>query len=94
MTQRSDDFQPTDGGRWHGWTFQRGSQKIFELHIGFLPNRKRKQLYVVRGGALNTLAWFRNDADARLVHDMIDRLAFGDDLDYEPWCPWEESVLE
>lgn len=44
------------------------------LHIGELPGRKRIALYVVDGGALTPLAYFRDREAAETAWALIERI--------------------
>ena len=54
---------------WHGW-----SRGDVALHIGYLPGRKSVCLYVVRGGRLDVLAYFRNEQAAWHALATLDEL--------------------
>jgi hypothetical protein len=41
------------------------------LHIGYLPGRKRPQLYFVEGATYRPLASFKNEADAIEVGNFL-----------------------
>lgn len=56
---------------WHGYLLADGRA----IHIGQLPGRKSICLYVIGGGALEPLAFFRSTADAQRALDLIDALA-------------------
>jgi len=45
------------------------------LHIGYLPGRKRPQLYFVEGATYRPLAFFKNEADAQEVRDFLFAIA-------------------
>ncbi len=45
------------------------------LHIGYLPGRKRPQLFFVEGATYRTLASFKNEADAIEVGNFLFAIA-------------------
>jgi len=45
------------------------------LHIGYLPGRKRPQLYFVEGATYRPLAFFKDEADAQEVRDFLFAIA-------------------
>lgn len=56
----------------HGWRV--GTKAI---HVGTLPGRKSICLYFDYGSVIRTIAFFRNDKDARECLDALDSLATG-----------------
>jgi len=45
------------------------------LHIGYLPGRKRPQLFSVEGATYRPLASFKNEADAIEVGNLLRAIA-------------------
>ena len=54
---------------WHGWGQPRNGKA---LHVGYLPNRKSPCMYVVDGGELRVLAYFRSEEAAVEAMALID----------------------
>ena len=57
--------QPTS--EWHGWRIGDAA-----LHIGPLPGRKSIVLFILEGGRLLPLAYFRDEELARKARDWLD----------------------
>ena len=62
----SREIQDDPGGHFSGVLL-----RDKELHIGYLPGRKRPQLYFVEGATYRTVASFKNEADAQEVKDFL-----------------------
>jgi hypothetical protein len=61
---------PVSDDDFHGWRI--GGKA---LHVGELPGRKQRCLYVLDGSTIRTLAFFADEAKAREAMDMLDRIA-------------------
>ena len=60
---------------WHGW-----GDGTVAMHIGTLPGRKSVCLYKHEGSVVRTLAYFRDEADAREAMAIFDTIILGKEV--------------